>query len=1093
MATSSLPAPSDPVKSTWNVNTNAPVQSPFAQIAQVISQNLYLLQKPGVLFARPGYEEKDGYVNLTPAIVVTVANKRDVPANSELPVEIGGFPVDVRQATVLERIQAEDPGRYAQLVATGRPEYPPPAFADEYIVNSGALSATIFEDVLAARSAKPEEPYTPPENAPLDAVTAPMAILCHVSPDAGWQQLKRFFEQISSKLTVGMYDFTSEHILDELTARLKATAAELELILDDPAKNPTADQTDPETVSDLLTALGTNFKQAWALDRNSPKVNRWIFPSAYHIKVAVSDSRRFWLSSGNWNNSNQPAIDPWKDRTEADQIAKKSDRDWHVVVDHAGLAQLFEAYIQNDFSEATDPGTAPDAADLLMQQTQLTDVELQALAAEMLLGAKAPATYFEPVRVPAAGTESMTVQPLLTPDPGCYTGHVLALVRGAKKSFYMQTQYIHPSEQAADQKFNDLIEAVIELQKSDVDVRLIVSQWQKQKGWLDKLLATGIDPKALRIQTGVHNKGIVVDSEVAMVSSENWSGDGVLRNRDAGLIIHHADVARYYEQIFLHDWENMALPVSAQEPNAVRLDVTIPAVAMTTPAISFATRSVTHRESKKTRFVMANRRAGKIGTARQVSRFAIDRVFASIAPSVDLLADNNPENTSARRVVVFDADPAEVRAKVTDPNVLVEPEILHWTDVIPPPGLGGPIPMGAPPAMLGTSTARIDVTGNSQPLANATVMLYLIDESGSKMLRTLTDAQGHAELNVSVTATLSAYVVIPAGEYWTMVKRGPSLAETIDCPPLPANGPLGWWHDFLGITAFDPTLGQGIKVGVIDTGCGPHPFLSHVTDAGSFIDGAMIGPPDPKKDVDSHGSHVCGIIGARPSGNAYAGIAPGASLYCARVFPGAEQPANQGDIAKAIDTLSGNLGVDLINMSLGATAPSQIEHDSITDAYEGGTLCICAAGNDSSAVNWPAQFVECAAVSAIGVPGWGPAGSLAASRLPIAADRFGHGGYFLANFSSFGPQLLCAGSGVGIISTVPERYRLKAPYLAMDGTSMASPAVTGALAALLSKSPAYTALARNRSRAESARAILRQACQDLGLDLQYQGLGVPKV
>jgi hypothetical protein len=58
---------------------------------------------------------------------------------------------------------------------------------------------------------------------------------------------------------------------------------------------------------------------------------------------------------------------------------------------------------------------------------------------------------------------------------------------------------------------------------------------------------------------------------------------------------------------------------------------------------------------------------------------------------------------------------------------------------------------------------------------------------------------------------------------------------------------------------------------------------------------------------------------------------------------------------------------------------------------------------------------------------------------------------------------------------------------------MASPAVTGALAAVLSKSPAYTALARNRSRAESARAILRQSCQDLGLDLQYQGLGVPKV
>jgi phosphatidylserine/phosphatidylglycerophosphate/cardiolipin synthase-like enzyme len=209
---------------------------------------------------------------------------------------------------------------------------------------------------------------------------------------------------------------------------------------------------------------------------------------------------------------------------------------------------------------------APSAADLLMEGAQLTDAELQALSAEMLLAAKAPTTYFEPLRVPASGTTSMTVQPLLTPDPGCYMQHVLDLIQSAEKTFYMQTQYIHPSTKPSDQGLTDLIQAVIKQQRAGVDVRLIVSQWQKQQGWLDRLLQTGIDPKSVRIQTGVHNKGIIVDSEVAMVSSENWSGDGVLRNRDAGLIIHNADVARYYEQVFLHDWENMALPVSQSQP-----------------------------------------------------------------------------------------------------------------------------------------------------------------------------------------------------------------------------------------------------------------------------------------------------------------------------------------------------------------------------------------------------------------------------------------------------------------------------------------------------------------------------------------------
>jgi hypothetical protein len=38
------------------------------------------------------------------------------------------------------------------------------------------------------------------------------------------------------------------------------------------------------------------------------------------------------------------------------------------------------------------------------------------------------------------------------------------------------------------------------------------------------------------------------------------SGDGTLRNRDAGLIIHHAEAAAYFEQIFLHDWRWLATP-----------------------------------------------------------------------------------------------------------------------------------------------------------------------------------------------------------------------------------------------------------------------------------------------------------------------------------------------------------------------------------------------------------------------------------------------------------------------------------------------------------------------------------------------------
>jgi subtilisin len=193
----------------------------------------------------------------------------------------------------------------------------------------------------------------------------------------------------------------------------------------------------------------------------------------------------------------------------------------------------------------------------------------------------------------------------------------------------------------------------------------------------------------------------------------------------------------------------------------------------------------------------------------------------------------------------------------------------------------------------------------------------------------------------------------------------------------------------------------------------------------------------------------------------------------------------------AIDELSKTHQVDLINMSLGAEQGSRIELDAIQDALERGTLCVCAAGNESGAVAYPAAFSETVAISALGQLGWAPEGTLAAGKLPEQTDKFGDEGLYLANFSCFGPEITATAPGVGYISTVPEQHGLSAPYAAMDGTSMASPAACGALAVLLSQDTAYQTMPRDETRAEMARTILRRRCQDIGLEPDYQGRGVP--
>lgn len=41
---------------------------------------------------------------------------------------------------------------------------------------------------------------------------------------------------------------------------------------------------------------------------------------------------------------------------------------------------------------------------------------------------------------------------------------------------------------------------------------------------------------------------------------QNWTGDGTGPNRDASLIFHNEEIAKYFERIFLYDWGRIGRP-----------------------------------------------------------------------------------------------------------------------------------------------------------------------------------------------------------------------------------------------------------------------------------------------------------------------------------------------------------------------------------------------------------------------------------------------------------------------------------------------------------------------------------------------------
>lgn len=496
----------------------------------LIEANAGVLKKPGVVSVRPGYRIENDWPTTTPAIVVVLAQGAERP---ELPEEIDGVAVDVRTATPAEQLRSDDPARFAKIAAR-RPELTPNAFAEA------------AAPPIAPLAAKPQLPYEP-ASVPLKAVTGNLSITCHASPDAGFPTLKTFLAATKKKLTVGLYDFTSKHILDAMKSATTG-GKKLTITLDSPALNPTADQSDSDTLKALGDELGDDFQSAWALVRSNKNVKRWIYPTAYHIKVAVRDGDSVWLSSGNWNNSNQPDFDPVNKPGPDDQkTARKSDRDWHVIVDSADLARTYEAYLQHDFDIATQVAEGGGPAPLAFEPGV-------AVPASFHPEAKGTWQFFAPLRLE---NEPMTITPLLTPDPGDYRDAMLALMQSAKKKLYIQLQYIHPSDSGNDDDFNALIDVVAQ-KTASIDVKIICSQYQLNEGWLERLQSAGVNLGSVKIQNGVHNKGFVIDSRIVALGSQNWSGDGVLRNRDASVIIENEKAAKYYESIFLHDWTRIA-------------------------------------------------------------------------------------------------------------------------------------------------------------------------------------------------------------------------------------------------------------------------------------------------------------------------------------------------------------------------------------------------------------------------------------------------------------------------------------------------------------------------------------------------------
>lgn len=501
----------------------------------------------GLLTVRPGYKYINGEITSIPAIVAVVEKKTNLSSLNKaevLPASFDNFDVEVISASPKDLLIHKFSKEHADSALVAKSIQP--SLLESYVADT-ALPQELTEAAGLLLTEAAEIDYRPPAHLKLEEVSAAMTLICHVSPEGGWKTLGPFLDETTDSLQVAMYDFSAPQIYDSLKT-IARRGAGLKLVYDgNPAANlgkgtKINDVKEETIINGLKRIAGRNFEyvKAW-------KGKEGICANSYHIKVAIKDGEAFWLSSGNWQTSNQPN----EDFDNNINLLPKYNREWNILVNNKKLASTYEKFLSWDFERSQEKPEA-ELMEIALPEIFIPEEEPEIRETSRYM-------LFPPKKFVFTRSRPVRIQPVLSPDN--YLEYALKIIRSAKNKLYFQNQYIKMTAEITAE-YDELLNALIEKSNDEtIDCRIILRSQNANdvRVMLDDLQAVGFNMSKIKVMTNTHTKGIIADNEVVMIGSHNWSNSGVQFNRDASLVIYDGGVAQYYEDVFLHDWERRTI------------------------------------------------------------------------------------------------------------------------------------------------------------------------------------------------------------------------------------------------------------------------------------------------------------------------------------------------------------------------------------------------------------------------------------------------------------------------------------------------------------------------------------------------------
>lgn len=337
-----------------------------------------------------------------------------------------------------------------------------------------------------------------------------MNVTTFVSPDGSQEELFHFLNSAEESIYVEIYGINDPFILDLIhEIHDNKPSLEMKFLI---GWNSLGYPTPNKYVANNLTELGYEVK--WT--------NSDDFTYA-HQKFVIIDNETTIVHSGNWAKTSFP------------QDGYKANREWSIAMSDTEVTGYYRAVFDGDWKNGTvyDAGTHGTGDPLTLPT--------------------ATSTYPEPFETAGQFSGSMKVTPIFSPDTSLQG--ILYCINSAQATLDIQIPYFTNVEGGGS--VNQIMDAILAARERGVTVRVIS---EEEYDWeiVEQLFVEHGIPivwQDTRWFTANHNKGIIVDGRIVLISSINYSDNSIENNREAGVIIEHEGIAQWYQEVYDFDWE----------------------------------------------------------------------------------------------------------------------------------------------------------------------------------------------------------------------------------------------------------------------------------------------------------------------------------------------------------------------------------------------------------------------------------------------------------------------------------------------------------------------------------------------------------